>query len=149
MILRQWRNAGTEKRQSSKSAGIKQSLRSSSRGIYNRLSSSSAGTPSTQMEKSGTLTSWLQSTKAWILLTFAPFYSGFLFAFVFGYTQYMEVPRPGMEPTPQQRPQPLEWKCWVLSPLSHKRTSNKFFEWINECIRRLKMNSSKELYMRK
>ena len=34
----------------------------------------------------------------------------------------MEVPRPGMEPTPQQQPQPLQWQCWVLSPLSHKRT---------------------------
>lgn len=33
-----------------------------------------------------------------------------------------EVPRPGIKPTPQQWPKPLQRQCWSLSPLCHKRT---------------------------
>ena len=28
----------------------------------------------------------------------------------------------GIKPAPQQQPKPLQWQCWILNPLCHKRT---------------------------
>ena len=36
--------------------------------------------------------------------------------------QHMKIPRPGIEPLPQQWPKALQWQCWVLNPVCHKRT---------------------------
>ena len=32
------------------------------------------------------------------------------------------IPRPGINLGPQQWPKTLQWQCWVLNPLCHKRT---------------------------
>ena len=34
----------------------------------------------------------------------------------------MEVPRPGIEPTPRKQPVPQHWQCQVLNPLSYRGT---------------------------
>ena len=36
------------------------------------------------------------------------------------YLWHVEVPEPGIEPVPQQRPEPLQQQCWILNPLHHK-----------------------------
>ena len=36
--------------------------------------------------------------------------------------QHIEAPRPGIKPEPQQGPEPQQWQCWILNPLSHKET---------------------------
>ena len=35
---------------------------------------------------------------------------------------HVEVPRPGIKPTPQQQPRPLQWHCQILNSLCHKKT---------------------------
>ena len=40
----------------------------------------------------------------------------FFFFFFFAAPQHVEVPGPGIEPTPQQ------WQCWILKLLGHQRT---------------------------
>ena len=46
----------------------------------------------------------------------------FCFFFLFWlHSRHMEVFRPGIEPMPQQRPEPLQWQCQSLSPVCHKR----------------------------
>ena len=30
---------------------------------------------------------------------------------------HVEVPGPGIKPTPQQQPELLQWQCWILNPL--------------------------------
>ena len=35
----------------------------------------------------------------------------------------MEVPRPGTEPVPEQRPKPLQWHCQIHNPPHHKTTT--------------------------
>lgn len=42
-------------------------------------------------------------------------------------TQSLEVPRPGIQRMPQQRPKLLQWQCWILNLLRCKRTPNSFF----------------------
>lgn len=44
--------------------------------------------------------------------------------FFFGCTHHMWVSEPGMEPTPRQQHKPLQWRCWILNHLSHRRTLN-------------------------
>ena len=34
---------------------------------------------------------------------------------------HVEIPRPGIEPVPQQWPKLLQWQCWILNPLQHQR----------------------------
>lgn len=46
----------------------------------------------------------------------------FFFLFFWLYPWHVKVPGLGMEPTPQQRPELLQWKCQFLNPLSRKRT---------------------------
>ena len=45
----------------------------------------------------------------------------------------VEVPRPGIEPTPQQQPKPQQWQCWILNLLIltlNKGTSCPYsFQW--------------------
>ena len=36
--------------------------------------------------------------------------------------QHVEFPRPGIKPALQQRPEPLQWQCWIPNPLHCKRT---------------------------
>ena len=36
--------------------------------------------------------------------------------------KHVEVPEPGIKPTPQQWPEPLQWQCHILNPLSHQGT---------------------------
>ena len=52
-------------------------------------------------------------------------YSSLLRIFFFSFRpwlQHVEIPGPGLELTPQQQPQPLQWQHWVLNPLCHKGT---------------------------
>ena len=46
----------------------------------------------------------------------------FIYLFILPHSRQMEVPRPGIEPTPQKWPKPLQWQCRILNPLHHKRT---------------------------
>ena len=39
-----------------------------------------------------------------------------------GEAGHVEAPGPWVEPTPQQRPKPLQWQCWIFNLLCHKRT---------------------------
>ena len=40
----------------------------------------------------------------------------------FGHVHDMQkFPRPGIKPTPQQQPEPLQWQCWILN---HCATGN-------------------------
>ena len=41
--------------------------------------------------------------------------------------QHVEVPRPEMEPAPQQWPKPLQGQCWILNTLCCERTQNSIF----------------------
>ena len=41
---------------------------------------------------------------------------------------HAEVPKPGVKPTPQQRPEPLQWQCQILNPLCHKKTPLLLFQ---------------------
>ena len=34
---------------------------------------------------------------------------------------HVQVPRPGNEPVPQQRPTPQQWQCQILNPLNHQK----------------------------
>ena len=47
--------------------------------------------------------------------------------FFWPYPQHTEVPMPGIKPTPQQRPKPLQWQCQIHNLLSHKGTPYFFF----------------------
>jgi len=40
---------------------------------------------------------------------------------------HVEVPGPGIQPTPQQWPKPLWWQHWILNLLHHKRTPQSPF----------------------
>ena len=42
--------------------------------------------------------------------------------FVCPQSHHMEVPRPGIQPVPQQWPKPKQWQHQVLNPLSHQGT---------------------------
>ena len=47
----------------------------------------------------------------------------FSFSFFFGCIHGTQVfPGPGIKPLPQQRPEPQQWQCQILNPLSHTRT---------------------------
>ena len=46
----------------------------------------------------------------------------FFFKFFWSHLWQVEVPGPGIKPVPQQWPKSLEWQCWILNPLSFKRT---------------------------
>ena len=46
----------------------------------------------------------------------------FFFFFFWLYPQPMEVPRPGIEPTPKQSSAPLQRQPWILNPPSHQGT---------------------------
>ena len=35
---------------------------------------------------------------------------------------HLKIPRPRIKLTPQQRPKLLQWQCWILNLLCHKRT---------------------------
>ena len=35
---------------------------------------------------------------------------------------HVKFPRQGIEPTPQEQIKPLQWQCWILNVLPHKRT---------------------------
>ena len=47
----------------------------------------------------------------------------FFLIFIFWlYLWHVDIPRPGIEPTPQQQPKPQHSQHWVLNPLSHRET---------------------------
>ena len=48
--------------------------------------------------------------------------------FFFPYSHHPEFPGPGPEPVSHQLPEPLQWKHWILNPLSHKRTPPSSFD---------------------
>ena len=57
---------------------------------------------------------------------------GFVCLFVFVclfrlHPQQVEIPMPGIKPDPQQGPKPLQWQCWILNPLHHKRSPMWFY----------------------
>ena len=60
-----------------------------------------------------------------ILRRYLHFY--FLF-FILPCPWHVEVPVPGIEPTPQQPPEPLQWQRWILNPLHHERTLTYTFD---------------------
>ena len=47
---------------------------------------------------------------------------------------YKEVPGPGIEPIPQQGPEPQQWQAWILKPLGHQGNSSRVF-W--KCVKHL------------
>ena len=50
--------------------------------------------------------------------------------FVFGFLPHLghaEVPRPGIKPTPWQRPEAQQWQCRILNQLSHMGTPHLGF----------------------
>ena len=69
-------------------------------------------------------------TTSWILVRFisaAPLWellSLFFYIFIYFWPClcHVEVPGPGTETTPQQRPQPLQRQCQILNLLYHKKT---------------------------
>ena len=42
------------------------------------------------------------------------------------YSRHVKVPGPGIKPTPQHWPEPLQWQCWIPNPLSHKGTARAY-----------------------
>lgn len=46
------------------------------------------------------------------------------------------LPRPGIEPTQQPWPEPLQWQCQVLNPLSHKGNFRPSWCWLCYAFRR-------------
>ena len=40
---------------------------------------------------------------------------------------HVDVPRPGIEPMPQQWPEPQQWQRWILNPLCHQGTPKLSF----------------------
>ena len=38
---------------------------------------------------------------------------------------HAEVPKLGIKPPPQQRPEPQQWQCWILNLLCHSRNSKE------------------------
>ena len=48
--------------------------------------------------------------------------------------RHMKVPGPGIETAPQQQPKLLQWQCWILNPLGHKRNPKMFPFWVAVCI---------------
>ena len=58
----------------------------------------------------------------WLIFYFILFYV-VLFYFIFWlHPQHAEVPRPGIEPMPQQWPKPQQWQSQILNTLSHQGT---------------------------
>ena len=53
---------------------------------------------------------------------FPLFFFFFFFFFLLATLQYMEVPRSGMEPAPQQHLELLQWQRWILNLWPHKGT---------------------------
>ena len=52
-------------------------------------------------------------------------------SFFWLHPQHVEVPRPGIKPTPQLQPMPPLWQSWIINPLHHKGTSyNDYVEGI-------------------
>lgn len=45
-----------------------------------------------------------------------------LFFFFWSYPSHTEVPLPGIESVPQQWPEPQQWECQILNPLSYQGT---------------------------
>ena len=45
----------------------------------------------------------------------------YLFILLWLSWQHVQAPRPGIEPASQQWPEPLQWQCWILNPLSQAR----------------------------
>ena len=45
----------------------------------------------------------------------------FLFLFFWPHPWHVELPRPGMEPSLQQRPKLLQLQCHILNPLHHRK----------------------------
>ena len=82
----------------------------------------------------GFLTHWarlgIEPVSSWILVRFVnhwavtgpPYLFIYLFISSWLHPRHVEVPRPGIEPAPQQRPEPLRWQCWIVNPLCHKGT---------------------------
>ena len=48
--------------------------------------------------------------------------------FFWPHPPHAEVPGSGMEPTPQQQPEPLQGQHWILNPLCPKRIPQHLFE---------------------
>ena len=61
-------------------------------------------------------------------LVLSVWFACFLFFFFFNWPspEQAEVPRPGIESIPQQQPNLLQWKCWILNSLSHRGTLVSF-----------------------
>ena len=65
-----------------------------------------------------------------------PFIHWSVFCFDLGFwlcPWHVEVPGPGIKPAPELWPEPLQWQCWILNPLSHKGTPIKFSILVIDC----------------
>ena len=51
----------------------------------------------------------------------------FIYLFILPYPRHVEVLGPGFKLTPQQRPKPLQWQCWILNSLHHKGTPKIYY----------------------
>ena len=56
----------------------------------------------------------------------------------------MKIPRPGIEPAPQQQLKPVRWQGWILNPLHHRTTpTRKFFNCLNLVLSQKIQNNNK------
>ena len=99
-------------------------------------------THTTAHGNAGSLTHWarpgIKPTTSWFLngfisavpqqelLEFA-FFEFLLLFLLLLYSQQVEVPGPGLEPSIQQWPEPLQWQCQILNPLSKARDQTHNF----------------------
>ena len=67
---------------------------------------------------------YLSKKKAYVYTKLAREYLQWVRLCFLPHLQHMEVPGPGMEPTPQWwlTPKSLQWQCQILKRLCHKRT---------------------------
>ena len=80
--------------------------------------------PTVQRHLQVSVPHFLTTFKIHVISTFSCFV---LFCFVLPHLSHVEVPRPGVKPSPQLWPAPQLLQCWILNPLCHKSTSDICF----------------------